>query len=75
MDIDGNVETCRRESLHAPISRGRSDSCLEAGPRHKGEPEYGQETAGIGGGIGGRGTVEVGPPSAPGVLAPDQWMV
>ena len=75
MDLSSNVETRQRESLHAPGSSEISDSHLEDGTRHKGEPEDGQETAGRGGGAGGRGNVGVRPPSAPGGLATDQGLV
>ena len=57
MDLGGNVETCLRESLRMPGSSERSDTYLEAGPRHQGEPDNGQDTTGRGGGGGGRGNV------------------
>ena len=75
MDVGNNVETCQRESLRMPGYRERASFNLEFGPRHKGKPDEGQETAGTGGGRGGGGTVRFGPPSAPGSLAPDQGVV
>ena len=64
------METRQRESLRAPGSSEISGTHIEAEPHRTSEPDDGQDTAGRGFGGGGRGTVEVGPPSALVGLAP-----
>ena len=48
---------------------------MEVGTRHCGKPEGRQVTAGRGGGSGGGSTNGFGPPTPPGILAPDKGVV
>ena len=75
MDLGGNVDTRRRESLRAPGYRKGSSANSEFGPCHKGELAGRQKTTGRGGGSGGGHTDGLGPPPSPGSLAPDQGVV
>ena len=57
------MEAHRRESLRAKGGRSSSEA-LEAGPRHKGEPQGGQKTEGGDRGRGG-GDADGGGPAKP----------
>ena len=75
VNIGGNVETCGQESIRAPISRKGSFPHLEVGPRNHSKLEGQHATASRGSGSRGGGATWVGPPTPPGILAPDKGVV
>ena len=75
VNLGGNVETLRLESLRAPRSCKVSGTHWEVGTHHSGNLAGHQAMAGRGGGSGGVSTNGVGPPTQPGSFAPAKGVV
>ena len=75
VNLGGHVDTRRRESLRAPISRKGPVLYLEVGLHNRGKLEGIQETSVRGSGRGGGDTTWFGPPPPPGSLAPVEGVV